>query len=209
MSDLTTTAQQLPLCTSVGLVFAVLGPPSAHGCHHNAVHVEPGLTQGRCVGLAQTALQHVEKGLTHHLKESKTNKHTNTQRKHAHMVTTETKKTDFFFHSSFICEIAFREFSQKLYYWMLFLQQMTVCWLPLPDASSQGWAENPPRSEGRPGGWLLHRSQASPAITSTDTCKKTGVETRIYTSKVFRTVRKKGFKCLYTCSGHCGEWSSP
>lgn len=77
LSDLTATAQQLPLCASVGLVLAVLGPPSAHGCYHDAVHVEPGLTQRRRVSLAQTALQHVEKGLTHHLKESKTN--TNTQ----------------------------------------------------------------------------------------------------------------------------------
>ena len=59
LSDLTATAQQPPLCTSVGLVLAVLGPPSAHGCYHDTVHVEPGLTQWRRVGLAQTALQHV------------------------------------------------------------------------------------------------------------------------------------------------------
>lgn len=72
LSDLTATAQQLPLCASVGLVLAILGPPSTHGRHHDAVHVEPGLTQRRCVGLAQTALQHVEEGLTHHLQKSKT-----------------------------------------------------------------------------------------------------------------------------------------
>jgi len=70
VDDLTATAQQLPLCASVGLVLAILGPPSAHCRYHNAVHVEPGLTQRRCVGLAQAALQHVEKGLTHHLQKS-------------------------------------------------------------------------------------------------------------------------------------------
>lgn len=67
-------ARQLPPRPSVSLVLAVFGPPSAHGCYHNAVHVEPGLTQGRCVGLAQTTLQHVEKGLTHNLKKPKTNR---------------------------------------------------------------------------------------------------------------------------------------
>lgn len=80
LSDLTATAWQLPLCASVSLVLAVLGPPSAHGCYHDAVHVEPGLTQRRRVGLAQTALQHVEKGLTHQLEKPKTNKNTNTQK---------------------------------------------------------------------------------------------------------------------------------
>lgn len=153
LCDLTASARQLSLCASVSLVLAVFGPPLAHGCYHNAVHVEPGLTQRCCVGLAKTALQHVEKGLTHHLKKSKTNKNTNTQKKKS------------FFHSSFICIIAFRE----LYYEMLFLQQMTGCWLPLPDASSRGWAGSPPRSEGHPGGSLLHRAQASPGSMCTYT----------------------------------------
>lgn len=71
VDHLTAAAQQLPLCASVGLVLAILGPPSAHCSYHDAVHVEPGLTQWRCIGLAETALQHVEKGLTHHLKTSK------------------------------------------------------------------------------------------------------------------------------------------
>lgn len=53
---------------SVGLVLAVVGPASAHGRHHDGVHVEPGLTQRRREGLAQAALQHVEERLTHHLK---------------------------------------------------------------------------------------------------------------------------------------------
>lgn len=126
-------------------------------------------------------------------------KHT---RRHTHMVT---KPTDFF-NISFISEFAFWEFSLKLYYWMLFLQQMTVCWLQLPDASSQGWAENPPRSEGHPGGWLLHRLQASPAIRH---MQKKQVQKHIHTSKGFIMVHEKGFKCLYTCGGHCGELSSP
>lgn len=82
LSDLTASDQWLPLRVSVSLVLTVLGPPSAHGCYHDAVHVEPGLTQRRRVGLAQTALQHVEKGLTHHLKKSKTNQNTNTHKAH-------------------------------------------------------------------------------------------------------------------------------
>lgn len=57
------------LGASVGLVFAVLGPPSAHCSHHDAVHVEPGLTQRCGVGLTQTALEHVQKRLAHHLTE--------------------------------------------------------------------------------------------------------------------------------------------
>lgn len=75
------TPRQLPPGASVGLVLAVFGPPSAHGCYHNAVHVEPGLAQGRGVGLAQTTLQHVEEGLTHNLKTPKTNKHTGKKKK--------------------------------------------------------------------------------------------------------------------------------
>lgn len=61
VDGLTATAQQLPLCASVGLVLAVLGPSSAHYRYHDAVHVEPGLAQRRRVRLAKTALQHVEK----------------------------------------------------------------------------------------------------------------------------------------------------
>lgn len=80
LCDLTVSAQQLSLGASVGLVLAIFGPPLAHGCYHNAVHVEPGLTQRRCVGLAKTALQHVEKGLTHRLKKSETNKQTRKKR---------------------------------------------------------------------------------------------------------------------------------
>lgn len=171
LSDLTASAQQLPLCASVSFVLTVLGPPSAHGCYHDAVHVEPGLTQRRRVGLAQTALQHVEKGLTHHLKKSKTN-----------------KNTHFF---SQLIQIAFSE----SYYEMLILQQMTGCWLQLPDASSRGWAESPLRSEGHPGGWLLHRSQALPGIT----CK-------YIIQRVFKTAHK--YK-RYTCSGYGGEQNSP
>lgn len=93
LSDLTATALQLPLCASVSLVLAILGPPSAHGCHHNAVHVEPGLTQRRRVGLAQTALQHIEKGLTHHLKEPKTTH----KYKHTEKACTYGHKTNRFF----------------------------------------------------------------------------------------------------------------
>lgn len=76
LRDSSASARQRPPRASVSLVLAVFGPPSAHGCYHNAVHVEPGLPQGCCVGLAQTTLQHVEKGLTHSLKKPKTNKHT-------------------------------------------------------------------------------------------------------------------------------------
>lgn len=67
VDGLTATAQQLPLCASVGLVLAVLGPSSAHYRYHDAVHVEPSLAQRRRVRLAKTALQHVEKGLSYHL----------------------------------------------------------------------------------------------------------------------------------------------
>lgn len=73
--DLTANSQELPLRASVGLVLlvlVVLGPPSTHRRYHDAVHVEPSLTQRRRVGLAQTALQHEEKGLPQHLKESNT-----------------------------------------------------------------------------------------------------------------------------------------
>lgn len=70
-----------PPGASVSLVLAVFGPPSAHGGYHNAVHVEPSLAQGRCVGLAQTTLQHVEKRLTHHLKKPKTNEQTGKKNK--------------------------------------------------------------------------------------------------------------------------------
>lgn len=68
LDDLTTTG------ASVGLVFAIFGIPSAHHCYHNAVHVEPGLTQRCRVGRAQTALQHVEKGLTHRLQNTQEKK---------------------------------------------------------------------------------------------------------------------------------------
>lgn len=103
--DLTASAQQLPLCTSVSLVLAVLGPPSAHGCYHDAVHVEPGLTQRCGVGLAQTALQHVEKRLTDHLKKSKTNKNTNTG------------KRTFFPHSPFIFVFPFLRWVVTMKFW--------------------------------------------------------------------------------------------
>lgn len=63
-----------PHPSSVGLVLAVVGPASAHGRHHDGVHVEPGLTQRRREGLAQAALQHVEERLTHHLKGRRANK---------------------------------------------------------------------------------------------------------------------------------------
>lgn len=140
LDDLTTTG------ASVGLVFAIFGIPSAHHCYHNAVHVEPGLTQRCRVGRAQTALQHVEKGLTHRLQ--------NTQEK---------KREEESVHGSFAREIALAELCDK----MLVLRQMTAFWLPLPDASSRGWAESPPRSEGHPGGWRPRRSQASPEATAT------------------------------------------
>lgn len=48
---------------------------------------------------------------------------------------------------------------------MWLIRQTTAGWLPLPDAFAPGWAKSPPGSEGRPGGWLQHRSQASPGIT--------------------------------------------
>ena len=153
LSDLRATARQLPPRASVGLVLAILGPPSAHGCHHDGVHVEPGLTQRRRVALAQTALQHVEKGLTHHLHGSKQT-HTT---------------TCFLTHHSLVKLIL------ESCVVMLVLQQMTVCWLPLPGASCLGWAESPPRCEGRRGGWRLHRSQASPGghrHTHTHKCLK-------------------------------------
>lgn len=83
---------------------------------------------------------------------------------------------------------------------MLVLQQMTVCWPPLPDASSQGWGESPPRCEGRPGGWLLHRSQASP---------KKNTHTQIHKQSVHKKKKPYIVKCVYTCGGHCGGRCSP
>lgn len=58
---------------SVCLVLAILSPSLAHGGHHDAVHIQPRLTHGRGVGLAQIALQHVEERLPHHLREIQTN----------------------------------------------------------------------------------------------------------------------------------------
>lgn len=143
--DSSASARQLPPRSSVSLVLAVFGPPSAHGCYHNAVHVEPGLAQGRCVGLAQTTLQHVEKGLTHNLKKPKTNRRGGT---------------------CFLSPYVYKNMCKCLKSCtMWIIQQTTAGWPPLPDAFAPGWAKSPPGSEGRPGGWRQHRSQASPGIT--------------------------------------------
>ena len=77
---------------------------------------------------------------------------------------------------------------------------MPRCWLQPPDASCRGWAESPPRNEGRPDGWLLRRSQASPGITWSHT------HTHTNTKRVFKAMHK--YK-LGSCSGECGEHSSP
>lgn len=151
LRDSSASARQRPPRASVCLVLAVFGPPSAHGCYHNAVHVEPGLPQGCCVGLAQTTLQHVEKGLTHSLKKPKTNKHTGI------------KQCFFFLIYIYIYEKQMCKCLTSCNMWLI--RQTTAGWLPLPDAFAPGWAKSPPGSEGRPGGWLQHRSRASPGIT--------------------------------------------
>lgn len=176
--DLTASARQLPLCTSVSLVLAVLGPPSAHGCYHDAVHVEPGLTQRCGVGLAQTALQHVEKRLTDHLKESKTNKNTNTEKELFFSIAHS------FLFFLFWDELLLWNFGHTANDWVL--TPTAWCFLPrLSRKSSKEW---------RSSRWLTAAS-----ITSI---------TWDYVQ--IHIVFKAAHKCKqYTCSGHCGEQSSP
>lgn len=179
LCDLTASARQLSLCASVSLVLAVFGPPSAHGCYHNAVHVEPGLTQRRCVGLAKTALQHVEKGLTHHLKKSKTNKNTNTQKK--------------------------KSFSSQLIHLYNCFSRV-VLWNVGPTANDwvltpTAWCFLPRLSRKSSKEWRSSRWLTAASITSI-----TWEHVHIHTGRAFKAAHT--YK-LYTCSGQCGEQSSP
>jgi len=138
-----------PLCASVGLVLPVLGPSLAHGCYHNAVHVEPGLTQQCRVGLAQTALQHVEKGLTHLLKKTH-----NWEKQ-----TIFSQQTDMW--NCFFIKVSIWNVGPTANDCVL----TPTAWCFLPRLSRKS------SKEGRSSRWLTAASITS--ITCTDTCKYT------------------------------------
>lgn len=144
-----------PLCASVGLVLPVLGPSLAHGCYHNAVQVEPGLTQRCRVGLAQTALQHVEKGLTHLLKK----KH-NWEKQ-----TIFSQLTDMW--NCFFIKVAIWNVVPTANDCVL----TPTAWCFLPRLSRKS------SKEGRSSRWLTAASITS--ITCTDTCKYTHRESAL------------------------------